>query len=86
MTKPHEENWELDADGDIRRLNRRGVRTSLVFLRAATGDPECAFLASKAPKMARALLEVMNCNAVFAPCRDCRDNAEKVLREAGVLE
>lgn len=56
MTKPHDENWELDGDGDVRRVSAKGRRTSLVCLRAATGTPESQRLASAAPDMARALI------------------------------
>ena len=89
MTKPWEEEWELDSDGDIRRLNRKGARTSLVFLKAASGSPESALLASKAPKMARALLDLRE---LFWHCTDedtgrcVHCDIDSLLREAGVLE
>lgn len=53
--RPHEETWELDGDGDVRRTGARG-RTSLVCLRAATGTLEAQALISAAPEITRALL------------------------------
>lgn len=57
MTKPHEETWEVDGDGDVRRVNRKGKRTSLVWLKAASGSLEANVLGAAAPDMARALIE-----------------------------
>lgn len=81
MTKSHEEEWEVDADGDIRRLNKKGVRTSLVLVRAAGNNESRARLASKAPNMARALLEDVASHYQPCQCGKC-----VLLREAGVLE
>lgn len=56
MSKPWDQKWVVDGDGDVRRLNAKGEPSSLVFLHAASGTLEDRVLASAAPDMARALL------------------------------
>ena len=96
MTKPHEEEWELDGDGDVRRLNKKGTRTALVFVRAAGSNESRIRLASKAPKRARALMELLEEDGHIEACgnggedpEDCSPKCfqlRALLYEAGVLE
>lgn len=72
--KPHEEEWALDGDGDVRRKNRRGELTTLVCMKAATGELEAQALIAAAPDMARALL------AVYEHDRRFRENPEDANR------
>ena len=66
MTKPWKENWELDGDGDARRLNRKGERSDLVFLMAASGDWDKQRLAVTAPRLYRALEALMGIKGLSA--------------------
>lgn len=94
MTKPHEEEWEQDAnatdwvnvvcDGRTKVICRFGS----VMDRPKSRDIARARLASKAPKMARALLSLIE---AFPPAGSEEEDealefARKALREAGVLE
>lgn len=90
MSKPHEETWEVDGDGDVRRVNQKGARTSLVWLRAASGSLEANVLGSAAPEMARALLAVLKwdedmCVRPEQASRSPMGDVRAALAKAGVL-
>jgi len=87
MTKPHEEEWEQDEhDPNWIIATVGGRREVAARLGRMTEQPNPkdiarARLASKAPKMARALLEDVASHYQPCQCGKC-----ELLREAGVLE
>lgn len=71
--KPQEEEWALDGDGNVRRKNRRGESTTLICMKAATGELEAQALIAAAPAMARALLRAndRSCETIALLGDDC---------------
>jgi hypothetical protein len=87
--KPHEEDWALDRDGDVRRKNRRGDMTTLVCLKAATGELEEQALIAAAPDMARALVAVLEWDKISRelpedPAKSPMGAVRAALAKAGV--
>lgn len=88
MTKPHEEQWELNP---IQRaaVVLKGERKTVLWagnpLKATQPeDVERARLAVKAPHMANLLARIRDEHGAYMP--STAEDIEAVLREAGVLE
>lgn len=82
MTKPWEEEWGL-SDGQWIEVVTSGDRVTIGRFDVGRGG----LLASKAPKMARALLDDVKGHARSPePTHSCGCRKCALLREAGVLE
>lgn len=68
----------------IRQAAER-LRAQGHFGLASQVEAELTALEESHAEMVKALLEVVNCNAVFTPCRDCAESARAALRKAGAL-